>query len=190
MLEKCLWDTIRNLEILSGRKLEDPKNPLLIAMRSAMPEYLPGFMPTYLNVGLTPEMFPGLPERYGGEAAIRIRLSNRKTILEALDPEAFRDIEKKIDPGRTKEENLNLISVIEALIEKLDPGLLTSAFQQVQFFLGQALSGNIDPQTFELLDLLAQPYRKFSDFDDPRTLARLKKICDAEGIPVPWPEDI
>ena len=32
-----------------------PSNPLLIAMRSAVSEYIPGFMPTYLNVGLTPE---------------------------------------------------------------------------------------------------------------------------------------
>jgi pyruvate,orthophosphate dikinase len=60
-----LRNTIRNLEILSGRKLGDPENPLLIAMRSALPEYLPGFMPTYLNVGLIPEMLPGLPRRYG-----------------------------------------------------------------------------------------------------------------------------
>ena len=136
-LEKCLRDTIRNLEILSGRKLEDPENPLLIAMRSALPEYLPGFMPTYLNVGLTPEMLPGLPRRYGEEAAVRIRLSNRKTLLEALDPESFRDIEKEILPARTMKENIELISSIEALIEKLDPRLMTSAHSQVRFFLAK-----------------------------------------------------
>ncbi|MBN2408378.1 MAG: hypothetical protein JXE07_01470 [Candidatus Aminicenantes bacterium] len=136
-LERCLKDTIRNLEILSGRRLEDPKNPLLIAMRSAMPEYLPGFMPTYLNVGLTPAMFSGLPERYGREASIKIRLSNRKTILEALDPDAFRDIEGKIHPGRTTEENIDLIGSIESLIEQHDPGLLISAHKQMRFFLAK-----------------------------------------------------
>jgi len=136
-LEKCLRNTIRNLEILSGRKLEDPENPLLIAMRSALPEYLPGFMPTYLNVGLIPEMLPGLPRRYGEEAALRIRLSNRKTLLEALDPEAFRDIEAEILPERTMEENVELISSIEALIKKHDPRLLTSAYKQIRFFLAK-----------------------------------------------------
>jgi len=136
-LEQCLRATIRNLEILSGRKIEDPENPLLIAMRSAMPEYLPGFMPTYLNVGLSPGVLPGLPQRYGEEAAVRIRLSNRKTILEALDPVAFRDIEGKIHPGRTMEENSQIVSSIEALIEKHDPGLLTSAQRQLQFFLAK-----------------------------------------------------
>jgi hypothetical protein len=136
-LEKCLRSTIRDLEILSGRKLEDPENPLLIAMRSALPEYLPGFMPTYLNVGLIPEMLPGLPRRYGEEAALRIRLSNRKTILEALDPEAFRDIERKIHPDRTMVENLELIFSIEALIKEHDPRLLTSAYKQIRFFLAR-----------------------------------------------------
>jgi hypothetical protein len=136
-LEQCLQEVIRNLEILSGRKLDGPENPLLIAMRSAMPEYLPGFMPTYLNVGLTPELLSGLPQRYGEEAAVRIRLSNRKTILEALDPRAFRGMESEIRPGRTAEENSRLISSIEALIEERDPGLLTSAHRQVRFFLAK-----------------------------------------------------
>jgi hypothetical protein len=139
-LEQCLQEAIRNLEILSGRMLDGPENPLLIAMRSAMPEYLPGFMPTYLNVGLTPALLPGLPRRYGEEAAVRIRLSNRKTILEALDPVAYRDIEAEIRPGRTMEENSQLISSIEARIEEHDPALLTSAHRQVRFFLAKIYS--------------------------------------------------
>jgi len=136
-LQKCLKDAVRNLEILSGRRLEDPENPLLIAMRSALPEHLPGFMPTYLNVGLTPAILPGLPKRYGEEAAVRIRLSNRKTLLECLDPVAFPDIEKEIHPGRTMAENIRLVSAIEAMIEKHDSRLLTSAARQIQFFLAR-----------------------------------------------------
>jgi len=131
-------DTIHNLEILSGRKLEDPENPLLIALRTAVPEYIPGFMPTYLNVGLTPAMFPGLPRRYGREAAARIRLNNRKTILEALDPESFRSMEKEIQPYLSLKENQELASRIEAVIEKRNPQLLTSAYDQIQFFVSKA----------------------------------------------------
>ncbi|MCJ7681191.1 MAG: hypothetical protein MUP70_10735, partial [Candidatus Aminicenantes bacterium] len=63
--KQCVLDCIHNLECLSGRKLGDPHNPLLIALRTAMPEYLPGFMPTYLNAGLTSDMQKGLPARYG-----------------------------------------------------------------------------------------------------------------------------
>jgi pyruvate,orthophosphate dikinase len=136
--EKCVRETIHNLEILSGRKLEDPENPLLIAMRTAVPEYIPGFMPTYLNVGLTPDMFPGLPRRYGREAAARIRLSNRKTLLEALDPESFRSMEKEIQPYLSIKQNHELASRIEAIIEKRNPQLLTSAYDQIQFFVSKA----------------------------------------------------
>jgi len=135
--ERYVQAVLRNLETLSGRKLEDPDNPLLIAMRSALPEYIPGFMPTYLNVGLTPAMALGLPRRYGKAGAVKIRLSNRKTILETLDPEAFRPFEKEIRPDLTMAQNLELASRIEALIEKRDPGLLSSAYAQILFFLAK-----------------------------------------------------
>ncbi len=131
---------ISNLEDLSGRKLGDRTNPLLIAMRSALPEYLPGFMPTYLNVGLVPKVVPGLPIRYGPEGAVRILLSNRKTILEALDPETFRDVEKQIHPRLTAAENADLVMTIESLIAKHQPGLLTDAEEQVFFFLSKIYS--------------------------------------------------
>jgi hypothetical protein len=136
--EKYVQNTIHNLEILSGRKLEDPDNPLLIAMRSAVPTYIPGFMPTYLNVGLIPGMLPGLPHRYGEEGTARIRLNNRKTILEVLDPESFRCFEKEIQPYLTLKENQELISRIEAIIEEHNPRLLTSAYDQILFFLSKA----------------------------------------------------
>jgi hypothetical protein len=49
-LDNAVRDVIHNLEVLTGRRLGDADNPLLIAMRSAVSEYIPGFMPTYLNV--------------------------------------------------------------------------------------------------------------------------------------------
>jgi len=135
---RCARDAIRNLEKLSGRRLGDPINPLLIAMRSAMPEYIPGFMPTYLNVGLTPDIFPGLPSRYGDNAASRIRLNNRKTILEALDPESFKAIEMKIRPDLSLDQNHALADRIEAAIERRKEALLHDPLEQVLFFLDKA----------------------------------------------------
>jgi pyruvate,orthophosphate dikinase len=136
--EQCARDAIRDLEVLSGRKLDDPDNPLLVAMRSAMPEYIPGFMPTYLNVGVTPRVIEGLPRRYGRAAAARIRLNNRKTLLEALDPEAARAIESVVHPRLTLRENLEIAARCEGLIAARAPRLLESAFDQVLFFLDQA----------------------------------------------------
>jgi hypothetical protein len=135
--EARLWEAIHDLETLSGRRLADPDNPLLIAMRSAVAEYLPGFMPTYLNVGLTPELLPGLPPRYGDEGAARIRLNSRKTILEALEPETYRLVDKDITPGLTARQNLEAARRIEAIIERNNPKLLWSAADQVRFFLSR-----------------------------------------------------
>jgi len=134
-LEACARDAVRNLEILSGRNLGNPANPLLIAMRSALPEHIPGFMPTYLNVGLTPEVMPGLPSRYGEDAAVRIRLNNRKTILEALDPEAYRGLERDIRPGLDPETAAALVLKVEDLIARRNPALLVDAMAQILFFL-------------------------------------------------------
>ena len=137
-LDRPVRDVIRNLEVLTGRRLGDPDNPLLIAVRSAVSDYIPGFMPTYLNVGLTPKMLPGLPARYGLDGAVRIRLSNRKTILEALDPEAFAALERDLRPTPTRLEAEALIARLEALIGARAPALLTDAFAQIRFFLDSA----------------------------------------------------
>lgn len=136
--EACLADALRNLEILSGRRLGDPANPLLVAVRSALPDYVPGFMPTYLNAGLTPGVLPGLPARYGAEAAALIRLNSRKTLLEALDEEAFRRFEARLRPGLDPAACEDLASAMEADIARRDPRLLEDALGQIAFLVGRA----------------------------------------------------
>lgn len=133
--EKQLTACIQNLEKLSGRKIGDSHDPLLIAMRSTMPVYLPGFMPTYLNVGLTGSMMDGLPERYGKQAAVRIRLNNRKTILEALAPDIFRQYENTIKPYLSPDESLDIALHIENEISAINSTLLDDPYAQIAFFL-------------------------------------------------------
>ena len=106
-------------------------------MRSAMPFYIPGFMPTYLNVGLTPELVPGLLRRYGEAGSARIRLNNRKTILEALDPEVFRLVERDLRPDLNIAQDLALAHRIEGLIESRSPELLRDGREQARFFLAK-----------------------------------------------------
>ena len=103
-----------------------------------MPVYIPGFMPTYLNIGLPPDVFPGLTPRYGEQAAARIRLNNRKTILEALEPRAFQAVEQDIKPDLTLEQNSTLTDRIEAVITKIKPVLLADPMEQILFFVEKA----------------------------------------------------
>jgi len=137
-LEPLVRAIVQNLEILSGRKLEDPENPLLIAMRSALPEYLPGFMPTYLNVGFVLDMLSGLQQRYGKAGAARIRFNNRKTILENLNREAFRPFDIQGKPLLSIQKNTELAEQMESEIAARRPELLKSAWAQLLFFLEKA----------------------------------------------------
>jgi hypothetical protein len=41
-----------------------------------------------------------------------------------------------------------------------------------------------------VLELLQQPYRAFYDFNAVWSVGQLERICRAENLPVPQPDDI
>lgn len=51
---------LAKMERLTGKKFGDPKNPLLVSVRSGARKSMPGMMETILNCGLTSETIPGL----------------------------------------------------------------------------------------------------------------------------------
>jgi hypothetical protein len=53
----------------------------------------------------------------------------------------------------------------------------------------KALPEAADPQTAEVLDVLNKPYGEFVDYTKPWSLSRFKRLCEAEGLPLPSPED-
>ncbi len=59
-LEKEMEDHLRALEKLTGKKLGDPKNPLLLSVRSGAVFSMPGMMDTVLNLGLNDETVEGM----------------------------------------------------------------------------------------------------------------------------------
>ena len=58
-----LWEEIlthiKDIEKQTGKKFGDPKNPLLLSVRSGAPVSMPGMMDTVLNLGLTDEVAKG-----------------------------------------------------------------------------------------------------------------------------------
>src|SRR6476646_1866518 len=54
---------IARLEETSGKKLGDPKNPLLVSVRSGAPISMPGMMETILNLGLNDRAVTALAEQ-------------------------------------------------------------------------------------------------------------------------------
>jgi len=127
-----IYHAIKNLEQMSSQEFGSEDKPLIIAMRSAMPSYIPGLMPTFLNVGVTRKNFPVLCKILGETVAKKIYLSNLRTL--ELNIFGGYETEQNIEVDRINEEieyHYNRISI-------QDERLLHDAFYQVCFFLRRA----------------------------------------------------
>jgi pyruvate,orthophosphate dikinase len=66
-----LWDEIidhvKGVEKRTGKKFGDPRNPLLVSVRSGAPISMPGMMDTVLNLGLNDDVAKGLAKLSGDE---------------------------------------------------------------------------------------------------------------------------
>jgi pyruvate,orthophosphate dikinase len=59
-LKKQVADNVAKLERVTKKKLGDPKNPLLVSVRSGSARSMPGMMETILNLGLNDKSVAGL----------------------------------------------------------------------------------------------------------------------------------
>jgi pyruvate,orthophosphate dikinase len=66
-LESQVNDGLKYVEKTMGAKFGDPKNPLLLSVRSGARVSMPGMMDTVLNLGLNQETLKGLIEKTGNE---------------------------------------------------------------------------------------------------------------------------
>jgi pyruvate,orthophosphate dikinase len=64
-LEDQVSENLKKLEKLLGKKLGDPKNPLLVSVRSGAAISMPGMMDTVLNLGTNDESVKGLEAMTG-----------------------------------------------------------------------------------------------------------------------------
>jgi pyruvate,orthophosphate dikinase len=68
-----MWDQVKaqlgKLEKLMGKKLGDPRDPLLVSVRSGAAVSMPGMMDTVLNLGLTDRSIHGFIKQTGNERA-------------------------------------------------------------------------------------------------------------------------
>ncbi len=59
--------SMKKIEKVMGKKFGDPKNPLLISVRSGARQSMPGMMETVLNIGLTTKTIDGIIKATGNE---------------------------------------------------------------------------------------------------------------------------
>ena len=130
--ENYIIETIRNLEKLTFQQLDSEEDPLVFAIRSAMPSYIPGVMPTFLNAGVTGKSYKVLCKILGKIAAGKIYLNN----LQTIDYHLFGKNHDSI-----KLENIDIETRIKILYNRIaaqDEKLLTDALYQVIFFVKRA----------------------------------------------------
>jgi len=58
-------EKLRRLEEVTGKRFNDPENPLLVSVRSGAPYSMPGMMDTILNLGLNDRVVEGLARLTG-----------------------------------------------------------------------------------------------------------------------------
>ena len=83
---------LAQLENMTGRRLGNPADPLLVSVRSGAKRSMPGMMETVLNVGLTDAVIPGLiargGERFAWDCYRRLVQMYGRTVL-GVDGELF-----------------------------------------------------------------------------------------------------
>lgn len=96
---------LKKVEQLTGKKFGDPKNPLLVSVRSGARKSMPGMMETILNVGLTTKTIPGLIEltknpRFVWDAYRRLIMMYSDVVMEkaaGIEPKDDMGIRKILD---------------------------------------------------------------------------------------------
>jgi len=96
-LQKDVKEAIKKIEKEMGAKFGDPKNPLLVSVRSGARASMPGMMDTVLNLGLNDTTIEGLIEKSGNPRfaydAYRRFVSMYGDVVLGLKPEGKDDVD-------------------------------------------------------------------------------------------------
>ncbi|WP_026876682.1 pyruvate, phosphate dikinase [Jiangella gansuensis] len=103
---------LADLELRMGKRLGDPRDPLLVSVRSGAKFSMPGMMDTVLNVGLTDASVGGLAERAGDERfawdSYRRLIQMFGTTVLGIDAEHFDKAMEAVKKDRGVEADLDL----------------------------------------------------------------------------------
>ncbi|MCK4659528.1 MAG: pyruvate, phosphate dikinase [Phycisphaerae bacterium] len=101
-LEKQIKSGLKKLESVCKKKLGDPKDPLLVSVRSGAAVSMPGMMETILNLGLTDVSLEGLAELSGNR---RFALDAYRRLIMMYGSTAMGIDRAKFDDAFEQEKN-------------------------------------------------------------------------------------
>lgn len=168
---------LKKLEKVTGKKFGDPKNPLLVSVRSGAKFSMPGMMDTILNLGLNDEAVKGLAESTGNERfaydSYRRFIQMFGNVVMGIDKNEF----EKILEEKKKEKGVNYDSELDA--EDLKE--IVEKYKKIY----KEKTGNDFPQD-PMQQLKMAINAVFESWNNPRaiTYRKLNKIPDDLGTAV------
>ncbi len=136
-LEEHLAEALKQLELLTMQKLGDAEAPLVLAVRCATGQYIPGVMDTYLNVGVTERTLPGLESMYGTVAAHKMFLNNLRNVCRFLDHDKYDAVLSAVKPDLSPAEVDVALGRLFDIVARTDRKLVEDPFTQALFFARQ-----------------------------------------------------
>ena len=180
---------IRKVERSLGKRFGDPKNPLLLSVRSGARSSMPGMMETVLNIGLTKKTIPGLIEATNGNARFvydayrRLIVMYSDVVMEkaaGIEPEEDQGIRKQLEHLlEEKKRSRGIESDVDLTADDLKE--LCEEFKaKVKEVLGKAFPDDAEKQLWGGIGAV------FASWNGNRAIAyrRIEKIPDEWGTAV------
>src|SRR5688500_8845070 len=167
----------KNLEESMKRQLGDPRDPLLVSVRSGAAFSMPGMMDTVLNVGLNDESVEGLveqtdSERFAWDSYRRLIQMFGKTVM-GVDGDLF---EEAIEAIKEKKKVRNDVD--------LDAGDLKKLVKTFKSIVKKEAGREFPQDPTEQLHLAIEAVFKSWDNRRAQDYRRRNKISDALGTAV------
>jgi len=168
-----IQNSLEKLEETTGKRFGDPKNPLLVSVRSGARTSMPGMMDTILNLGLNDEVVAGLSEITGNP---RFAYDSYRRFIQM-----YSDVVKGLPKNRFEE-------IIDEMKEKrnieLDTDFTAEDFKEMttkfKAFYKEELKEEFPVDAKE--QLLGSIYAVFNSWENPRAIY-YRKI---NNIPSEW----
>ena len=183
-LKEKVAESMRKIEKIMGKSFGDPKDPLLMSVRSGARKSMPGMMETVLNVGLTSQTIPGLIAKSGNERFVYDAYRRLIMMYSDVVMEKAAGIEPKEDQGIRRQLEKIMDHLKEQKGYKSDTDLtaidlknLCELFKsRVREILGKEFPDDPDAQLWGGIDAV------FASWNGKRAVS-YRRI---EGIPDEW----
>jgi len=176
-IEKQIYDYLAKMEQICKKRFGDPKNPLLVSVRSGARASMPGMMDTILNLGLNDTVAEGLAEltknpRFAYDSYRRFIQMFSDVVMEV--PKS--DFEKIIDKVK-EEKGVSLDSELDAGDMKKLVGLFKDYYKEQK---GEDFPAEPRVQLIEAVKAV------FRSWDNPRAIVyrRMNDIPSSWGTAV------